>query len=172
MTTRNRIIRSRNRALATALLLAVAGSASAVDSVGGKCTSKGNDVAFSDGVVYREPNTFDETKQDDVVVLANIALDKATIAKAEDKGSGKPTTARKSSCTSTTRARSGRCTTTRLAWRPTDSPSTLRRATRLPCDDPTESNGHRARNDLQGQAVVRGPGTQGARTRSDAAPRP
>ena len=68
-------------ALAAAVMLVLAGPAAA-DQVGGSCTSKGKDVPFSDGVVYREPNTFDETKQDVVVVLANVALDKAAIAAA------------------------------------------------------------------------------------------
>jgi len=81
--------RPQNRfrhALAAAVMLVLAGPAAA-DQVGGSCTSKGKDVPFSDGVVYREPNTFDETKQDVVVVLANVALDKAAIAAApaEDK---------------------------------------------------------------------------------------
>lgn len=75
---------TNRRALAAALLLALAGTAAA-DSVGGTCTSRGKDVAFSDGVVYREPNTFDESQQDVVVVLANIALDKAAIAAADEK---------------------------------------------------------------------------------------
>lgn len=79
----NRSFRHR-RALAAALMLALAGPVAA-DQVGGTCTSKGKDVSFSDGVVYREPNTFDETKQDVVVVLANVALDKAAIAAAEEK---------------------------------------------------------------------------------------
>lgn len=74
----------QTRFLIAAVLLCAACAATA-DSVSGSCRYKGKELAARDGVVFRQANSFDETRQDTVVAIASIALDKAAIAKAQDK---------------------------------------------------------------------------------------
>ena len=73
------------RALAAALLLALAGPLAAADRVSGSCTYSDETIQFKDGIVYKEPHPFEDGKEITVVELANVALDKAAIAKADDK---------------------------------------------------------------------------------------
>lgn len=70
--------------VATAVLLAVAGGLAAADSVSGSCTKDENTWAFTDGVVYTEPDPFDDKIQQTVVMLTTIPLDKVAIARASD----------------------------------------------------------------------------------------
>lgn len=74
----------QTRFLIAAALLCTAHAATA-DSVSGSCRYKGKELAARDGVMFRQANPFDESKQDTVVAITSIALDKAAIAKAEDK---------------------------------------------------------------------------------------
>ncbi|MEO8671790.1 MAG: hypothetical protein ABI411_10785 [Tahibacter sp.] len=75
----------RRSALLAVITLVLGTPCALADSVGGDCQYKGKTIAFRDGVVYHEANAFDDKKQDVVVALATIALDKAAIVKAEDK---------------------------------------------------------------------------------------
>lgn len=74
----------QTRFLIAAALLCAAPAAVA-DSVSGSCRYKGKELAARDGAVFRQVNAFDEAKQDMVVAITSIALDKAAIAKAQDK---------------------------------------------------------------------------------------
>lgn len=73
------------RALAAGLLLALAAPLAAADRVSGSCTYSDTTIAFRDGIVYQEPDPFDENVKLTVVELVNVSLDKAAIARADDK---------------------------------------------------------------------------------------
>lgn len=78
------IVSTCNRTIAAAVLLCAALPALAGDT-GGTCRNDGQEYTFVDGVYFTEPNTFDEAKQDRVLVFSSVALDKVAIGRAEDK---------------------------------------------------------------------------------------
>jgi hypothetical protein len=76
---------NRRAALAAALaILTVAAPRAFADSVSGSCGKGDTSVTFSDGVVFKAPNPFEETKLERTVVLTNVKLDKAALNGAED----------------------------------------------------------------------------------------
>lgn len=74
----------RHRALAVALaLLPFATNAGTV----GSCSYEDKKITFVDGVIYQEPDPYDEGKKLTTVALASTKLDAGRIAAAEDHGS-------------------------------------------------------------------------------------
>lgn len=73
---------SRRLALLS-LLLSGCGLAQA-ESVSGDCRYKEETSAIVDGLVFRQPNSFDDKKTDVVIALSTVALDKAGLAKISD----------------------------------------------------------------------------------------
>jgi hypothetical protein len=78
-------VRNRRVALGAALVLIGTAPCALADSVGGSCGKGAATVTFSDGVVFKAPNPFEETKLERTVVLTNVKLDKAALAGAADK---------------------------------------------------------------------------------------
>lgn len=71
---------------AAVLVVAAAGAAAATaraDSVRGDCSYDGVRFGFTDGVVFKEPNPFDEAKLDTMVMLTTFVLDKARLAQSQ-----------------------------------------------------------------------------------------
>ncbi|TDR47759.1 uncharacterized protein DUF4878 [Tahibacter aquaticus] len=73
---------SRRLALLS-LLLSGCGLAQA-ESVSGDCRYKEETSTIVDGLVFKQPNSFDKTKTDVVVALSTLALDKAALARISD----------------------------------------------------------------------------------------
>lgn len=78
-------MRRLHLAVVASSLIAASSSSHAADSASGRCSNDGATLEIVDAVSYSEPNTFDETKQDLVLVLTNVKLDKAAIGAAGDK---------------------------------------------------------------------------------------
>lgn len=65
------------------LLMAGCGLAQA-ESVSGDCRYDQETSIIVDGLVFRQPNSFDDKKTDVVIALSTVALDKAALAKISD----------------------------------------------------------------------------------------
>lgn len=76
---------ARRRFVAAVLVALAAASAAQADSIGGDCRYDGTTVTFVDGVVFKEPNYFDKSKIDIIVALTTFPIDKAALAKTEQK---------------------------------------------------------------------------------------
>ncbi len=70
---------------ATLLALAIVPTLALAGESGGTCRKDGEEFKFVDGVFFTEPNTFEETETDRVLVFSSVALDKVAIGRAEDK---------------------------------------------------------------------------------------
>ena len=68
--------------VAVAVAAAAAGTARA-DTVRGGCSYDGVRFTFTDGVVFKEANPFDDTKLDTMVMLTTFTIDKASLARSQ-----------------------------------------------------------------------------------------
>ena len=73
------------RRVLLASLVSLLSANAAADTTKGQCTVGDSRLDLTDAVFYTEPNTFDETRQDRVMVFTNVKLDKAKIGEAPDK---------------------------------------------------------------------------------------
>lgn len=73
------------RAVVAVFCVAGLSSLAQADSIRGDCRYNGETVRFSDGVVYREADHFDERRSDVVVGLATFAIDKNAMAATKQK---------------------------------------------------------------------------------------